>query len=557
MINKICPREHPRLALRVGVTGHRGPPKLPEGNEAEIRAAVRDVLTRVIQAVAAVHSSSAAYCVSDKPLLRLSSSLAQGADTLVATVGLELGFVLQCPLPAFREIYRNDFRSAESLKCFEHLLLRADSTFELDGDRKESDDALSAQAYEAAGRLVLANSDLLIAIWDGCKGARGGTDQMVREAAHAGIFTIWINSHNPSQIAALWGSRSLADWKMALQDFVVSTLRLPEAAAREFENFLAERVTVRTKDLIGRAQERADQIAVRYATRYRMTYKAIYALAPLAVLFAVSALLFGETSANRLWEPAFSFAELFCIVTILTLTWSGRRKRSHERWLDARMVAEEFRAWQIVAPLGIAVPTFTPHPYQSTESGQRTWAEWYVRAYVREHGLPSDRVTFEYLDKYRSGLLQTINDQLLHHATKARQRWLVFKRLEHASLLLFGLTALLCLAHLLLPLILQHNPTVDGLTGLTLVAALTAVLPAFGAAAEGLEAQGEYRRLSERVEGIERRYRDIERQVGPAEMVQSLPYAELARVAHEIADIMLDELSDWRNLIRTKVLRPV
>lgn len=47
--------------------------------------------------------------------------------------------------------------------------------------------------YEAAGREILKQADLLIAVWDGQKArGRGGTGQMVKEAIINKIPVIWI-----------------------------------------------------------------------------------------------------------------------------------------------------------------------------------------------------------------------------------------------------------------------------------------------------------------------------------------------------------------------------
>ena len=74
----------PRVRLRVGVSGHRVPPKLPARSEAPLRA----LLDRMFAAFAAVADEVVVV-----------SSLAEGSDRLVAEAGLKAGFALQAVLP--------------------------------------------------------------------------------------------------------------------------------------------------------------------------------------------------------------------------------------------------------------------------------------------------------------------------------------------------------------------------------------------------------------------------------------------------------------------------
>jgi hypothetical protein len=106
--------------------------------------------------------------------------------------------------------------------------------------------------------------------------------------------------------------------------------------------------------------------------------------------------------------------------------------------------------------------------------------------------------------------------------------------------------------HLFSPQLFQYENTVF----LTTLAALTAVLPAFGAALEGLQAQGEYQRLSERSEGMCHYFTSLKERFPGAE-TQPLSYTALADLAHQASGVMLDELSDWRNLVRVRNLHPV
>ncbi len=190
----MSPARQPRpssTSLRIGVSGHRVPPKLPEESEAPLRARIDRILPAI--AAAARKANAAATLV-------IVSSLAEGSDRIVAEAGLAAGFALQVVLPFARAEYAHDFETPTSRGEFEQLLANACDVFELDGDADER-----PRAYEAAGLFMLANIDVLIAIWDGEVAAGiGGTAQIVERAIADGIVVVWIE---PNHLDAMQISR--------------------------------------------------------------------------------------------------------------------------------------------------------------------------------------------------------------------------------------------------------------------------------------------------------------------------------------------------------------
>lgn len=178
-------------SLRIGVSGHRVPPKLPASSEAPLRAHI----DRILAAIAA--AARKADAVTE---LVVVSSLAEGSDRIVAEAGLAAGFVLQAVLPLKRAEYVLDFESKASHAEFEQLLARACDVIELDGGADER-----PRAYEAAGLFMLANIDVLIAIWDGEVAAGiGGTAQIVERAVADGIVVVWIEPRRPDAMQISW-----------------------------------------------------------------------------------------------------------------------------------------------------------------------------------------------------------------------------------------------------------------------------------------------------------------------------------------------------------------
>lgn len=188
-----------RLAFRVGVVGHRLD-KLPK-TQSELDA----IDERIRAVLEAVDLAIAGFCATDEaglynagpPLLRAVSPLAEGTDRMFAAAALDRKYELCVPMPFLREDYERDFTTPESLAGFRGLIARAAAetaltTFELDQSRKDQ-----PAAYGAAGRLVVNQSDLLVAIWDGDEGKRGGTVETMKEAVSFRVPVLRIDAKPP------------------------------------------------------------------------------------------------------------------------------------------------------------------------------------------------------------------------------------------------------------------------------------------------------------------------------------------------------------------------
>jgi hypothetical protein len=188
----VSPARHPSSpGLRIGVSGHRVPPKLPEESEAPLRALVDRTLAAIAATARKANTASALVIV---------SALAEGSDRIVAAAGLAAGFALQAVLPFAKAEYERDFETPMSRSEFEELLGRACDVFELDGAADER-----PRAYEAAGLFMLANIDVLVAIWDGGVAAGiGGTAQIVERAIADGIAVVWIEPSHPNAMQISW-----------------------------------------------------------------------------------------------------------------------------------------------------------------------------------------------------------------------------------------------------------------------------------------------------------------------------------------------------------------
>jgi hypothetical protein len=200
------------LVLRVGVTGHRPEPddlpdedrKRPAPDIASITATIKEVLDVIRVSFKGIADSNGQLfdltpTATSQPgggILRIVSALASGPDQWVAKEAIGLGFELQAVLPFDRYEYLKDFTAESDISNYHQLLEKAKAVLELDGKVKtdiSGNRKPDNQSYEAVGRALLNQTDLLIAVWDGKEAqGRGGTGQVVREALQNGIPVIGI-----------------------------------------------------------------------------------------------------------------------------------------------------------------------------------------------------------------------------------------------------------------------------------------------------------------------------------------------------------------------------
>ena len=206
----------PRLALSVGVVGHR-PNRLPKDQPGltKLRAQVDQALDMLsVVACRALIAHQNAFAP-EPALLSVLSGLADGADRIaaLAVIGRPADdFRLDVALPFDPDEYKKDFKQAESRDEFDRLWAAARAVLTLPGTRKNADDPddLEAKkAYEAAGLTILAQSDILLTIWDGGpSGGRGGTTEMLNTAARLGIPIIHIDATGAATPCIRWNQLS-------------------------------------------------------------------------------------------------------------------------------------------------------------------------------------------------------------------------------------------------------------------------------------------------------------------------------------------------------------
>ncbi len=158
------------VPMVIGVTGHRDlvPAEVPK-----IAALVRRFFTEL----------QSQFPDMD---LAIMSSLAEGADRLVAREALAMGFPLLVAMPMPPELYVQDFESSSSRAEFERLRAQGE-VLQLPIAEGESFESVSEHGpardrqYAQAGVYLAAHCHVLLALWDGkMSGKLGGTAQVVQ-----------------------------------------------------------------------------------------------------------------------------------------------------------------------------------------------------------------------------------------------------------------------------------------------------------------------------------------------------------------------------------------
>ncbi len=156
-----------KIPITVGVVGHLDAITTPE-HKRQIELLFKDL--------AAKYPNSPVY---------LFSSVADGADRFVASIFLDLKknddkykerFELIIPLPFEDEEYKNDF-GGDSDKEFDDMLKQAKRKFCIGCNCRKAE---RAEHYLETGKFVADSSLILIALWDGQEGKKGGTADIVK-----------------------------------------------------------------------------------------------------------------------------------------------------------------------------------------------------------------------------------------------------------------------------------------------------------------------------------------------------------------------------------------
>ena len=600
------------LSLRIGITGTRV--IAPEQSE-RIACEVDGILAQIKRDVAEIMLMPAArgpYGPAEAlmPMLKAISPIAEGADRLFAHAALKQGYALICPLPFARDEYENDFASAESKREFRALLERAGSAiFEIDGGRGPAE----VRSYEAVGRFVARNCDILIAVWNGKPGRGiGGTSDIVHFAVSHGPPVLWI--HAEQDVAPGWlidaedlqqssdaPPRQGGNLRAYLEHLILEPKVHVEKPATAFERLAHRFKRKQIPAYISLAQPKrppdarvwrahawlirnmagksaltgwtapadpsdpaaaywfmqyrpADELAGAYSRRYRSSYVWTFALATAALIVAAIALVVPSDVPIKLTVTG---AELVCLVLIAIVVLANERRSWHRQFLEYRLFAELCRKQQALAPCGwslqgpAATDKLVISDIDQVGHAGDNWVIWLFGVLLR--AAPQVQGSFDpaRTAQVREHVLHhLIEDQLDYHRHRASQSERANARL--GQLAEWSFLAVLVIVVVKLVLVVLHADH-ELILALGLAAA---VLPALSAGFVGIRSYAELSPMADQSRRMETEMTAAKSRVERIRLDQPLASQMLGSEVFGVATAMLRDIEGWVQLFSSKIVEP-
>jgi hypothetical protein len=229
--------------------------------------------------------------------------------------------------------------------------------------------------------------------------------------------------------------------------------------------------------------------------------------------------------------------------------------------MEYRVLAELVRQVKILAPLGGGRPfPRTPAHLAVYGSLDQTWMYWQMRAIARSVGLPTAAATPNSVKDRLASVGGVVQGQLKFHRLTEGRSHRMWHRLHLASILLFALTFISILIHLL-----SHAPPPwagtalldnrDPAIGRWLIL-IAATLPALGAALAGIVNQGEFARLAKRSASMVGLFERFAAQITTLRDgdsgkpgIANPKLSDVIPVAEAVTTVMVDEVADWRVVV--------
>jgi hypothetical protein len=612
----------PRLTLRVGITGHR-PNKLDDRAVKHIGQLLPEVFGWIDNAAAGIFHENQSVYAEAAPLVRLICGFAEGADQM-AVAACPAGWRIEAILPFPKDEYLKDFEKSvgggrDVRSEFEASLAKATVVTELplqqSGQRN--------QGYVDAGGYLLRQIDVLVAVWDGLPPKPGGTGALVKEAVEGSIPVVWLSTAEeraPRVIKEFKDGNPVSSGADCTKDVLTAELMpifeappptrqgrrrsarasldgfyrehwrpvcwVPfydllkrwtdgkklrfaihaeplEKRVAEWGQFIADAppappLQELLKDVLVPRYVWADTLAVHFSHLYRSAYVLAYALSALAVFVALCG-LFTDTVDIK---AALVFTELAIISGILLIVRLGSKKLWHERWLEYRVIAESLRHGRFLAFVSEfgSIYDSTPNP------GDREppWMLWYIRATMREIGLPAATLDAAYQSKIlKATVTHEIEEQIDYHHKTAESVGKIDHFLHTAGERCFYFTFWMLILFLVVygdKLAFEHV-TVSHVLAACIDRVLHAAkswmilaaagLPALGAAFAGIRAQGDFDGSKELSTHMEEALTSLKAGYQTA-VKQGAKFDDTADLLMSAARIMSADLAAWQELYGRK-----
>jgi hypothetical protein len=594
----------PPPVLAIGVTGHRRI-GIESPEALAVESALGALLRELERAFNAVVAADRSFFSDAEPIVRLVGTAADGSSLLGARSARTLGADIACVLPFALEEYKKDFSSPAALELAATVVAGARSLFILPGERGEG-----RRAYERASNVVLANIDLLIAVWNGERaGRRGGTGDVVQSAVSFGIPVLVIDPKSPARPGLLrdpgedrlenpiatdlyreplgddlrpllfqtlappsgldkrqglvdlygeepgrWAPRF--EYPLLLKVFRVARVRMtavgdarPDAASGQTNEGETD-IDANGGDPEGRLRElrRCRHLIDDFSSYFGRLFRSSNASKFLLIIFAA---LISATLAI-IFPSVFGVwivGQMIVNVLVLIDARIGSKRRWQQRWLDYRLISERLRCLRFLHPLGLGLDR-TSDPGRHTK---QSWVEWYVRRIERGLGAPAGRMRSADIARSARRLADLeLQEQINYHRKAYRQFGRLERRLSTVARLALWTTIAVAAAF---GVSAAFVASFDAAAWKPFALVLLFALPAAASAFNGVRAEADLVRLAERSAAAAVALARLRRIIFSA----SPTYDRIAAAAMRAAAIMGSELSEWRFVLerrRARARRP-
>ncbi|MBL0126074.1 MAG: hypothetical protein IPP83_01175 [Flavobacteriales bacterium] len=496
--------------IRIGVTGHRKGLPDPDVLDRLIKHALgwdawsngKRVLPDSVFGLFDEETLKALHSLRSTPIrFSIHTSLAEGADRAVAKVicATEGGW-LQAVLPFEAQVYEQTFGNPEAITEFRSMLA-LDPTPRIIAAPPTSREERHA-AYFDAGKEVVKECEVLIAVWNGEAAAgKGGTAEVVEHARSIKRPILIIRTDGTPRLEVERGEGLSCTGLMRHDRFnaePVDIKELSEAKQKQIgtdgssDPIAGPEVLQAMDDLFWPMRARASAFAARCKDTYEWTGAMVYTLSACAVLAVVLATLIGPLHIIGY------IVDLIMLLGILLVIGIARRSRTHQRWLQHRYLAERCRTAVYFFLFGIR-PSIT-RPIGSLKEGVDD--AWVVRLFeeVSRTVLRAAQTGDGQEDgAWLKSVKQLIDERLLDgqidfHKRTGKKNSRKSNRLEHLGQAAFYLAVILAVGHIWAGFALPDGLLADLTNGTLTVFAI--LLPVVAGAFEGVRKQREYGRTA-------------------------------------------------------------
>jgi len=602
----------PKLALTIGITGHRlhrvalpgdpdgaTPASAPSIQEAQVRAAIDGVLNLLVDTLGDMRHRFQDWFEGATPIIALTSSLAEGSDRIAAQAALAKNMPLDVVLPCPRARYEETFDDDASRQEFAGLLDKARATLTLQLAADVNTEQSLGRAYELAGLTVLAQSDILIAVWDGQPArGRGGTAEIVDEAARLGTPIVVIDP-NGGEPRLLWdGGRSVrvparhADdlpvvdigigirtvvvglveppaskhetdgmkmyldsqldrhfrhvgWKLlrfvtgldrrSRSSPVAAAPPVPKAKPQAQPEPESNRVAEARMDAAGHA---ASKIADQHSHAFRTAYVVNFLVGALAVFFVAVSIILKSIVLGETAQRHGHAGLVTAELSCVAFVVIYLFVASREQWHR-----RWFEAREVAERLRVSRPFWVvgiwPH---NLAANQPAWTGWYVRAILREQPIYADDLSSSFSDA-KNVLWKLVEGQIAYHKRNIGDMEHLERRLALIGTICLGLTVIGAVMFIIVHM--EISALIEAI-----VTALAVFLPALATSVYGIRLIGDFEDSVRRSKRTLSMLTILERSL--EDEVDDLP--ALRACARVAADAMLADVDAWRVAVESRNL---